>query len=235
MSKHHLIVLFLLFIFSSSSLAHANELPDGFVYITDFVPNVEIEVRYYSIDNFVGKRIDGYEKPVAILTKQAAVALSKVQAELELFGLGLKIFDSYRPQRAVNHFVRWAKDLSDVSHKDKFYPFVEKRFLFRDGYIASKSGHSRGSTLDITLVSTVTKHEGELDMGSPWDFFDKKSWPSSKEVSSQQRANRMLLQKVMIKHGFKSLKEEWWHFTLKDEPFPETYFRQSRKTYELHG
>ena len=147
-----------------------------------------------------------------------------MQKDLEAFGLGLKVFDAYRPQRAVDHFVRWAEDLDDTRMKAKYYPGVEKKHLFRDGYIAARSGHSRGSTVDLTIVSLGPDDPVELDMGTGWDYFGPRSWPASLDVSPQQRANRMLLQSLMVKHGFKPLAEEWWHFTLKDEPFPKTYF-----------
>jgi zinc D-Ala-D-Ala dipeptidase len=209
-------------IMESASLA--NTLPEGFVYVKEIIPGIKLEMRYYTEDNFVGQRIDGYEKPRCILTKQAAAALKKVQEELKTFGLELKIFDAYRPQQAVDHFVRWAKDLGDVKMKAKYYPDVDKKNLFRDGYIAAKSGHSRGSTVDVTIISLDSKKTLELDMGTGFDFFGPLSWPDSKAVKPDQRAHRMLLQTLMTKHGFKPLQEEWWHFTLKDEPFPDTYF-----------
>lgn len=207
-----------------SACSSAASLPDGFGYIDDIVPDIKQEMRYFSENNFVGQRIDGYEKPVCILTKQAASALSEVQAELKVFGLGLKVYDCYRPQRAVDHFVRWAKDLGDTGMKQRYYPDVDKKNLFKDGYIAEKSGHSRGSTLDLTIVPLDPKDARALDMGTTWDHFGPKSWPSSLEVNATQRVHRMLLRMVMVKHGFKPLKEEWWHFTLADEPFPDTYF-----------
>ena len=147
-----------------------------------------------------------------------------MQAQLAPIGRGLKVFDAYRPQRAEDHFVRWAEDLADTKMKARYYPDVDKANLFRDGYIAAKSGHSRGSTVDLTIVSLNAGEPIELDMGTGWDHFGPKSWPSSREVTTQQRANRMLLQSLMVKHGFRPLAEEWWHFTLVDEPFPDTYF-----------
>ncbi len=203
---------------------NAEKLPDGFVDIQNIIPGIVLEMRYYTENNFVGQRIDGYEKPRCILTQQAAAALKKVQDELKTFGLELKIFDAYRPQQSVDHFVRWAKDLGDVKMKAKYYPGVDKQNLFRDGYIAAKSGHSRGSTVDVTIISIDSNNPLELDMGTGFDFFGPLSWPDSKAVKPTQRAHRMLLQSLMTKHGFKPLKEEWWHFTLKDEPFPDTYF-----------
>ena len=198
--------------------------PPGFVEIKEAVPGIEVELRYFSEDNFVGVLIDGYQAERCYITADAAAALKNVQAELESFGLGLKVFDAYRPQRAVDHFVRWAEDLGDTRMKARYYPDVEKKNLFRDGYIAAKSGHSRGSTVDLTIVSRDTGEPVGLDMGTGWDYFGPKSWPSSIEVSAGARANRMLLQSLMVKHGFRPLAEEWWHFTLENEPFPDTYF-----------
>ena len=212
-----------LFPLSESSLL-AMGLPDGFVDISNTIPNIEIEARYFSEDNFIGQRIKGYESPKCFLSKKAATALAEIQAELNVFGLGLKVYDAYRPQQAVDHFVAWAKDLSDTKMKSKYYPDVDKTNLFRDGYIAKKSGHSRGSTVDLTIVSLSTRAPQELDMGTAWDFFSPISWSSSMAVTPSQRANRMLLKTLMIKYGFKPIDEEWWHFTLRNEPFPNQYF-----------
>lgn len=200
----------------------ADKLPANFVDVAGRIPGIEVDVRYFGDDNFVGSRIEGYNSAKIFITTPAADALTLVQSELNAFGLGLKIFDGYRPQRAVDHFVRWAKDLSDTRMQARYYPTVDKENLFRDGYIAERSGHSRGSTLDLTMVTLST--DQELDMGSGWDFFDPKSWPSSSAVTAIQRENRMLLRSTMVKHGFIPLTEEWWHFTLEDEPFPDTYF-----------
>lgn len=200
----------------------AEELPDGFVYLHKAVPGAVLEVRYHSGHNFVGERIDGYESPLVILTGQAAKPLAEIQAVLSPFGLGLKFFDGYRPQRAVDHFVRWAEDVNDTRMKAEFYPGVEKRNLFRDGYIAAKSSHSRGSTVDLTIIDLKTGKE--LDMGTNFDFFGPKSWPDNPDMSQQARANRALLRNLMTSYGFRPLKEEWWHFTLENEPYPETYF-----------
>ncbi|WDE03115.1 M15 family metallopeptidase [Thalassomonas viridans] len=201
-----------------------SDIPEGFVVLTEVIPTIEIELRYYSDDNFVGRRIPGYEKPEALLTEQAAKALAGAQAELMKFGLGLKVYDAYRPQRAVDFFARWAKDLKDTKMKARYYPEVAKKDLFDHGYIAAKSGHSRGSTLDVTLVSLVGVKPVELDMGTTWDYFSVSSWPANLALTPQQRANRMLLQQVMLRQGFSFLEEEWWHFTLKDEPFNDQYF-----------
>ena len=195
----------------------AKEIPKGFVYIKDKIPSVELDCRYYGSNNFVGERIDGYLSPRAILSREAVGALVKVQEELKAFGLGLKIFDAYRPQKAVDHFVRWGRDLSDVKMKSEYYPTVQKRNLFKEGYIAKHSGHSRGSTVDLTIIDLESRVE--LDMGSGFDFFGKSSWVTYSNILATQRANRMLLHNIMLKHGFKSYKQEWWHFTLRDEPY----------------
>ncbi|MDA1372086.1 MAG: M15 family metallopeptidase [Proteobacteria bacterium] len=190
--------------------------------LRDAIPSITLDVRYSSADNFVGSPIDGYLAEKIYLERKAVVALAAVQTELSEFRLGLKVFDAYRPQRAVDHFVRWGRDLGDEKMKSRYYPKVAKANLFRDGYIAERSGHSRGSTVDLTLVDLDTAEE--LDMGTSWDYFDVKSWPSSQAVTAQQRANRMLLHRVMVKQGFRGLRTEWWHFTLEDETFPDTYF-----------
>jgi D-alanyl-D-alanine dipeptidase len=195
------------------------------VYVRDLVPDIEIEMRYVGKNNFVGRPIDGYYEQRAILTRQAALALKKVQDDLAPFGLGLKIFDAYRPQRAVDHFSLWAKDLDDKRMKQRYYPNVEKENLFSKGYIASKSSHSRGSAVDVTIVSATGPDKGsELDMGTPFDFFGNGSWPHDLSMTPEQRAHRLLLRNAMIRRGFKPYNKEWWHFNLLNEPFPETYF-----------
>lgn len=205
-----------------AGVANTGTLPDGFVALAEIAPGIQQEVRYFSANNFVGEPIAGYRAANIYLTRPAAEALRQVQSELAPFGLGLKVFDAYRPQRAVDHFVRWAQDLDDQRMKARYYPQVAKSDLFSDGYIAARSGHSRGSTVDLTLVDLDTG--AELDMGTPWDFFDLASWPDSDQVSTQQQANRLLLRRVMLAAGFRPLRTEWWHFTLVDEPFPDTYF-----------
>ena len=194
----------------------------GFVYLADAVPDAILEIRYYGTYNFVGDRIDGYERPVALLTKEAAEALRKVSDELVSKGYRLKIYDAYRPQKAVNHFEAWAKDLKDTRMKEYFYPELDKSVLFELDYINHKSGHSRGSTVDLTLFDMST--EKEADMGGTFDYFGEKSHPDYKGLTPAQYNNRMILRDAMTKHGFKPLYSEWWHFTLKDEPYPETYF-----------
>ena len=198
------------------------QLPDGFVYVEDVIPDITVELKYYTSNNFVGKTINGYQSNTLILSKETADALRKVQEELEEQNLCLKVYDGYRPQRAVNHFMTWANDLNDTINKHLFYPDVNKKDLFIEGYIAKRSGHSKGSTLDLTIIDGNT---GEpLDMGSPYDFFGQKSWLNFEGITEKQKANRKLLQQVMRKHGFRNYLKEWWHFTLNQEPFPETYF-----------
>ena len=194
----------------------------GFVLLSEAVPDAILEIRYYSTYNFVGARIDGYESPVAMLTKEAARALRKVSDELIKKGYRLKIYDAYRPQMAVNHFERWAKDIEDTRMKKYFYPELDKSVLFKQGYIAHRSGHSRGSTVDLTLFDMNTGKDA--DMGGTFDYFGKISHPSCKTITKAQYNNRMLLREVMMKHGFKPISTEWWHFTLKNEPYPSTYF-----------
>ena len=193
-----------------------------FVLLSDAVPDAILEIRYYSTYNFVGDRIDGYEQPVALLTREAAAALKEVSDDLVARGYRLKIYDAYRPQMAVSHFMRWALDFEDTRMKAYFYPELEKDQLFPQGYIAEHSGHSRGSTVDLTLFDMTT--EKEADMGGTFDYFGELSHPDYKGITEEQYANRMLLREVMLAHGFKPLEEEWWHFTLKDEPYPDTYF-----------
>lgn len=196
-----------------------------FVTCEAMIPDIRMELRYAGSRNFVGERIDGYRRPLCLLTRQAALALAAVQEELLPLGLGLKIFDAYRPQRAVDHFVRWAADPHDVRMKAEFYPGVDKRDLFRDDYISARSGHSRGSTVDLTIVSLAGETAGkELEMGTGFDFFGPESWIAYPALTERQRSNRMLLQSVMKRHGFRPYAREWWHFTLEHEPFPDSYF-----------
>ena len=194
----------------------------GFVLLADYVPSVIQEIRYYSTFNFIGERIDGYEEPCALLTKEAARALREVSNQMIVKGYRLKIFDAYRPARAVKHFVLWGIEDLDLRMKPYFYPDLEKQELFRQGYIAKQSSHSRGSTVDLTLFDMKTGQE--LDMGSPFDLFSEISHPDNKSVTEKQYNNRMLLQNAMTRSGFVPIGCEWWHFTLADEPYPETYF-----------
>ena len=196
--------------------------PSGFVLLSDYVPGIVQEIRYFSTYNFVGDRIDGYEEPCAILTAEAARALKSVSNEMNVQGYRLKIFDAYRPARAVKHFVLWGIEDQDIRMKPYFYPELEKQELFVKGYIAKLSSHSRGSTVDLTLLDMKTGKE--LDMGGPFDFFSDVSHPDYKGITEEQFDNRMILQNVMVRNGFKPIDCEWWHFTLVDEPYPETYF-----------
>ncbi len=222
------------------------ELKDGFVYMSDVNSTILFDMRYYSSHNFVGDTIDGYECAECILTERAAKAVDAVQKELLPYGLTLKIYDCYRPQRAVDHFVRWAEDIKDDKMKKEFYPDVDKSNLFEDGYIAAKSSHSRGSTVDLTIVPIPVPEQEEyiegmelvecyrpydirfgdnsIDMGTGFDCFSEYSHPDNPEMEQQVRINRLLLRTLMIKHGFEPYEFEWWHFTYKDEPYPDTYF-----------
>lgn len=196
---------------------------EGFVLISDVIPDAIFEIRYYSTFNFVGERINAYEAPVAYLTKEAAAALKNVSDDVIAQGYRIKIYDAYRPQTAVDHFKAWAEDLEATEMKPYFYPEVDKSELFDKGYIAAKSGHSRGSTVDLTIVDMVTGRE--LDMGGGFDYFGELSHPDYTEtLTEEQYNNRMILREAMVNNGFRPLPEEWWHFTLENEPYPDTYF-----------
>ncbi len=217
-------LLFLLLAgFTSPVPEQETTLPEGFVNVSDHIPTALIELRYTSKNNFMGRPVNGYQSRKCVLTHQATQALKAVQEELALQKMGIKIFDAYRPQRAVDHFTEWAKDLSDTAMKSSYYPKVKKSQLFEKGYIAARSSHSRGSTVDVTLV--YLEDGKEVDMGTPYDYFSPVSWPThTASISPAQFNNRMLLQKLMQKYGFLHLPTEWWHFTLNKEPFPNTYF-----------
>lgn len=206
-------------------------------------------MRYYTPHNFVGERIDGYNAPKCIATKETAEALLNVQNDLRQFNLSLKVYDCYRPQRAVSHFVRWAHNIKDTRTKIEFYATVDKRNLFGDGYIAERSGHSRGSTVDLTIVPVPVPEQEQyapgqklyacflpagqrfkdngIDMGTGFDCFHELSHTANQKIGLQQRINRLLLKGLMEKHGFQNYSLEWWHYTLKNEPFPDTYFEFS--------
>lgn len=220
--------------------------PSGFVDIQKVIPEVLLDMRYYGSHNFLGEKVDGYMSPKCLLTKETADALAKVQKELTPFSLSLKIYDCYRPQRAVDHFVRWAKDINNSKTKKEFYPTVDKRNLFKDGYIDIKSGHSRGSTVDLTIVPFPAPgqqdyipgeklsecylpadkrfRDNTIDMGTGFDCFHELSHTSNTNIGKQQKINRLLLKSLMTKHGFRNYEKEWWHYTLNNEPFPDTYF-----------
>ncbi|MBR5436035.1 MAG: M15 family metallopeptidase [Muribaculaceae bacterium] len=212
-----------------------------FVTITDVIPDAILDIRYFDTNNFVGERVDGYEEPTALLTRQAAECLKAVSDDMRAKGYRLKIYDAYRPQQAVDHFVRWASDLSDTKMKSDFYPDIDKSLLFEKDFIAKKSGHSRGSTVDLTLFDIATGKD--LDMGGTFDWFgaeshpdfcgnpetgeytgDNSKSPRGRSITAEQFRNRMILRRAMLDHGFKPLDSEWWHFTLVNEPFPDTYF-----------
>ncbi|MBQ9652938.1 MAG: M15 family metallopeptidase [Bacteroidales bacterium] len=213
---------------------------NGFVTLTDAVPDAILEIRYFGTYNFVGDRIDGYLEPTALLTKEAASALRAVSDDVISQGYRLKIYDAYRPQMGVDHFVRWAADISDTRMKEFFYPDLDKSVLFEQEYIMAKSGHTRGSTVDLTLFDMNS--EKELDMGGTFDWFGSESHPDfcgnpetgaydaaaaaaePRGITEEQFRNRMILRAAMLRHGFKPLDSEWWHFTLAAEPYPDTYF-----------
>jgi D-alanyl-D-alanine dipeptidase len=220
MPKSHLAVSICIYV-ALAELAGASERPATFIDAGTVVPGLVSDIRYAGSHNFVGRPIAGYRAPRCLLTQRAARALAQVARDLAARGLVIKVFDCYRPAHAVADFVRWAHDPKDRAAKAEFYPNVDKRELFRDGYIASQSGHTRGSTVDLTLGHA---DGGELDMGTPFDFFSPKSWTANSNVTADQHANRMLLSVAMQRRGFRPYAKEWWHFTLRNEPFPETYF-----------
>jgi len=224
----------------------ASQKPHDFVDVEKAIPSAVFDIRYFGPHNFVGVKVDGYNAGKCLLTRKAADALKKVQVELSTFSLSLKIYDCYRPQRAVNHFVRWASDIDDTKTKLEFYPTIDKRNLFRDGYIAEKSSHSRGSTVDLTIVPVPTPvqeiyspgqplhacylpsekrfEDNSIDMGTGFDCFHERSHPGNLKVGMQQRIDRLLLKTLMDKYGFNHYDQEWWHFTLRNEPYSDTYF-----------
>jgi len=249
-SRFLLILMFLFirpFLPSFVGIAYcADKIPEGFVDIQKVIPEVLLDIRYYGPHNFVGERVEGYLAPKCFLTKEAAEALTSVQKELAPYFLSLKIYDCYRPQRAVNHFVRWAKEIENTKTMREFYPTIDKKNLFKDGYIDSKSGHSRGSTVDLTIVPSPTHAQQEytpgqklyecylpeaqrfgdnsIDMGTGFDCFHELSHTANTNIGRQQKINRLLLKSLMEKHGFRNYDKEWWHYTLKNEPYPDTYF-----------
>lgn len=216
------VLLFYFILHSFSCLSYGQPEGADFVSIKSMIPSIELDIRYYSSDNFVGSRVNGYLKPVALISKEAVTALAGVQADLAKEGLGLKVFDAYRPQKAVNHFVAWAKVPADTLTKRTYYPEVDKRDVFKLGFVASRSGHSRGSTVDLTIIRLDTREE--LDMGSGWDFFGEISAHGTAKINDQQAKNRQKLKSTMEKHGFRAYSKEWWHYTLRNEPYPNTYF-----------
>ena len=201
-------------------------LPEGFVFLENEIPNLIVDLRYSKDDNFMGKKVEGYKiGQKAIGTLELANALKQVQKNLKSQGLGLKIYDAYRPQRAVNNFIAWSRVKNDTIKKSKYYPYLPKDKLFELGFIASKSGHSRGSTVDLTLVCLSRECRGKkLDMGGSWDFFGDLSNYGFEDLNKNQKQNRKKLRDVMTTSGFKPYEKEWWHFTLINEPYPNKYF-----------
>lgn len=220
------------------------ELPDGFSTLTQIDDSIELDMRYLGNNNFVGRPIAGYQASACILTTPAATALAQVQAQANLEGYSLKVYDCFRPQRAVDHFVAWAADPADEKMKAAFYPDVPKDELFSRGYIAERSGHSRGSTVDLTLVRLGSLQpqadpmddydcrgseaqrfpDNSIDMGTSYDCFDERSHTDNPDVGEDVLANRHLLRDLMEAAGFVNYDQEWWHYTLRDEPYTDQYF-----------
>ena len=231
---------------------NTEKLPHGFINIKHVIPTIQVAVRYYTRNNFVGRRISGYQAPICLLTKQAATALKEVQNKLIPMRLSLKAYDCYRPQKAVNDFIHWAKDYNETQMKTEYYPKVNKQDLFKKGYIAYRSGHSRGSTVDLTIVplysdipiynpkreqiactapKILRSPDNSLDFGTGFDCFSPVSHPNYENLSPQIKANKLLLRTLMIDAGFRPLNTEWWHFTLQKEPYPNTYFNFPVREY----
>jgi D-alanyl-D-alanine dipeptidase len=240
------LILICLFLSQTALADGTDKMPYNFTDIQKVIPDVVMDIRYYGPHNFVGERVDGYLAPKCYLTKETALALAGVQKDLATYSLSLKIYDCFRPQRAVNHFVRWAAEIKNIKTMKEFYPTVDKRNLFKDGYIAEKSGHSRGSTVDLTIVPLPAPAQPQyspgqklhqcylpaikrfadnsIDMGTGFDCFHALSHTANNNIGRQQKINRLLLKSLMEKHGFKNYDMEWWHYTLKNEPYPDTYF-----------
>ncbi|MBC3889884.1 peptidase M15 [Acetobacterium paludosum] len=196
--------------------------PSDFVDISLEIPGIITDVKYFTGENFVGERIDGYESPTILLTEKATIALAGVQNLLIEEGHGLKVFDGYRPKQAVEHFIRWGNQKEDGKTKSIFYPSMTRQEIFKSGYIASESSHTRGSSIDLTVINMETGKE--VDMGGHFDFFSEISYSDYDHLSLAQSKNRVQLRYLMRSEGFEPMQQEWWHFTLSDEPYPETYF-----------
>lgn len=217
-----IIIFIVLFLFIAHvNSAFAEKKPDNFVYITEIIPNIQQDIRYFGHNNFIGHPINGYKRPVCLLTREAAQALLNVQMALNKKNLGLLVYDCYRPQRAVNEFIQW-RQTTDQRMKNRFYPRINKSLLFKCNYIAPRSSHTRGSTIDLTILDLETLQT--LDMGTPFDYLDSLSHPNNRNITKAAFQNRMLLRTLMIQFGFRPLKTEWWHFTLHNEPYKNTYF-----------
>ncbi|MDF2577133.1 MAG: hypothetical protein K0S74_617 [Chlamydiales bacterium] len=222
----------------------SSNMPKEFTYLHEIEPSILSDLRYRSSDNFTGAPIVGYESSKIIVTRATAEALKAAQAKFKADGYSLIIYDAYRPQRAVNRFMQWSKDLNNQEMKAWFYPRVDKAKVFELGYVAEKSGHSRGSTVDVSLIRLDSQlkqieprtrtlndgfqffylDDGTIDMGSSFDLFDKASHYENDLINQEYKDRRTYLKNVMESCGFKNYPEEWWHFTLRDEPFPDTYF-----------
>ncbi|MAI92705.1 MAG: peptidase M15 [Flavobacteriaceae bacterium] len=213
--------IFAILLFTFNYILFNNNLEDGFVYLKDIDDSVIVDLKYYSTENFTGQLVEGYHSNTAILTNESASALSNAQDDFNKLGYSLILYDAYRPQRAVDFFVQWSKNLDDTINKRIYYPNIKKSELFKLGYIAYKSGHSRGSTVDVSLVELSTNKE--LDMGTIFDYFGIESHTFSDDITEKQKSNRLILYEIMSQNGFKNYPKEWWHFTLEKEPFKK-YF-----------
>ena len=212
-----LIIIFIIFYIAFFK----NNLEKGFVYLKEIDDSIIVNLKYYSNQNFTGKFVDGYHSNTAILTKESALALSNAQDDFNKLGYSLILYDAYRPQRAVDFFVLLSKNLNDTINKRIYYPDIKKSELFKLGYIAYKSGHSRGSTVDVSLIEISTNKE--LDMGTIFDYFGVESHTFFDDISENQKSNRLILYEIMSNNGFKNYSKEWWHFTLENEPH-QKYF-----------
>lgn len=224
----------------------SEKLPPGFVYVHDIIPDIQVNLRYASEENFMGCVVNGYLSNVSILTEVAALALKQAQQLAKENGYELVIYDSYRPQKSVNHFIKWSEDPDDHQiKKDHYYPRTNKEDSFKLGYISKTSGHTRGSTVDLTIIplgkrllnplipikrtlndgsNILFLDDGTVDMGSSFDLFDEASYTNSSLINDNQQQMRMIFKSIMEKAGFKNYSKEWWHYTLGNEPFPDTYF-----------
>jgi len=219
--KKFLVVLFLVFASTIPTLADTISFDKtDFAEISTMIDDAAYDIRYYSSNNFTGNRINGYKAPKAYMTKESLTALSKAAEDLRKQGYRLLIWDSYRPQKAVDNFVIWINNPKDMGDKE-FYPNLKKSDLVKGGYIATKSSHTRGSTVDLTLIK---KDGSYVDMGGTFDLFSEISHPDYKKIKKSQKRNREILRKAMLKAGFEGIDSEWWHYTLKNEPFKDTYF-----------
>lgn len=211
-----------LFVVSDEQLQPAYDLPEGFVYVQDVIPDVIQEIRYAGVHNFTGGIVAGYEAPFAIMTKEAAEKLSVAADALREMGYRIKIYDAYRPQRAVRAFVDWSEEKENFLTRDEFYPeFKDRTQLVDQGYIARNSAHTRGSAIDLTLTDV---DGNDLDMGTCFDYFGKLAWHGASGITPEQERNRQILRSAMEDAGFRAFEQEWWHYKLVGEPYPKTSF-----------